>query len=636
MRRLFPVFFRLLGLVALLWTWAAQAQELPPPGGWPLRPVAELRAVPEPPGGLVPYRQGQLWGFADTTGRVWIRPVFTDEPPRFGAGLLLQTKQAPAPGLSLGKHRRLSPRLKPLRWVDNGNLRYGVLYMQENNGPLAWTTSFVKPRKTGAAFLLNAHGEQLLASPHEAIVATANGGWQAANRTTAAAARRRELVALETREEGPYPYPQRPGQLFTTPLAPRSGAARRLTRRAYDPDVNFITVPYSGSSRYAARKVNWLHPHRRGLATRDGVSHQVKHTRYRHQGQFALFDARARRLTDYRYGGLKPLLPNRLAYWHWTSDLFGDEYAADSSGLPERWVIIENTNGPARRYGLLDWQGRELTPALYARLEVVGPNSLWVVAVRAGRLEYGLLDTLGRYLRPLSPAPISRPDAAGLLRSRSSAPLAVVENSQTHQPEFRYPDTTTVQYLHPNGQPAFAGRFRRADAFWLGRAVVQQHALYGLIDTLGRWVLPPQPEELSYFAYTSAHHDQREATDPLGLFDHFSHGLRWGPYWGAEPGDSLLLLTHGPQGYGLRSARTGRVLAPAVFDDRPQPWPGAVVGERQGQAWGISHQGQPFDPRQPTTFPPGVQALPSATPRPRLQRTEEGWRTRGGRVLWQD
>ena len=71
----------------------AQAQELPPSSGWPLHPVTKLQAVPEPPGGLWPYRRDTLWGYADTTGRVWVRPQFAQEPPRLVSGIQLFTFQ---------------------------------------------------------------------------------------------------------------------------------------------------------------------------------------------------------------------------------------------------------------------------------------------------------------------------------------------------------------------------------------------------------------------------------------------------------------------------------------------------------------------------------------------------------------
>jgi hypothetical protein len=47
-------------------------------------------AVPEPSGGLVPYRKGTRWGYSDTLGNLVIQPVFAREPGAFllGFGVL--------------------------------------------------------------------------------------------------------------------------------------------------------------------------------------------------------------------------------------------------------------------------------------------------------------------------------------------------------------------------------------------------------------------------------------------------------------------------------------------------------------------------------------------------------------------
>jgi hypothetical protein len=620
----------------LLLPWAAAAQDLPPPGGWPLRTVAVLRVVPEPLGGLIPYRQGQLWGFADTTGRVWIRPVFTTQPPRFGAGLLLQAQQERAdlendtrpPGAKHARGRQLLP-----SW----NVRYGRL---ENHGlSTLWSVDLDKPVRQGTAWLLNAHGERLPAQPNEAMVQAPGEGWRAVRRGAAPGAAR-ELVAIETRELGTDW--QRPGRVFTVERGQQAPAVPvRFTRpRAYEPDIDFTDAFATDAPLYLARKVNWLQPLRLVLRHgRCGDSRLVKVPRYRHRGQVALFDERGHRLTPYRYDGGKRLLPQRLAYWHCTDDQFTDEYAADTSGLPQRWNIVESINGPARRYGLLDRYGRELTPPLYARIQAVGPNSLWVMAVRQGRVLYGLVDTLGCYQLPLSPRPLSLPDAAGLLRRRSSAPLFLDDKSFSGFTEAQYADTVTTQYLRPDGRLAFAGRFRQADAFWQGRALVQQGDGYGLLDTLGRWVLAPQPDKLMHYAYATAHYDQCEKTDPLRLFDHLDGktGDRASSYNGIWPGDPPLLLAHGPQGYGLRDARTGQVVVPPTFDKWPEQWYGGVVGERRGQPLGYSYLSQVFSPNDPASYPTGVRNPVSVGyEQPPLQQTKDGWLTRGGRQLWQD
>ena len=49
--------------------------------------VRVLRVVPEPPGALVPYRKGALWGYADTTGRLRVRPGLQSEPSLLLGGL---------------------------------------------------------------------------------------------------------------------------------------------------------------------------------------------------------------------------------------------------------------------------------------------------------------------------------------------------------------------------------------------------------------------------------------------------------------------------------------------------------------------------------------------------------------------
>ncbi|MGI4870579.1 MAG: hypothetical protein ACRYFX_05300 [Janthinobacterium lividum] len=67
--------FRLLLLLLALAGHAlpgyGQALLSPPPGGYPPAVVTTLAPVPVPPGGLIPYRKGDLWGYADTTGRGW-------------------------------------------------------------------------------------------------------------------------------------------------------------------------------------------------------------------------------------------------------------------------------------------------------------------------------------------------------------------------------------------------------------------------------------------------------------------------------------------------------------------------------------------------------------------------------------
>ena len=71
--------------------------------------VALLPLVPEPPGGLVPFRQGQLWGYADTTGCLRVRPAFSVELPLLIGGLGKFDRQAD------GSYRLLNARGDYLR-----------------------------------------------------------------------------------------------------------------------------------------------------------------------------------------------------------------------------------------------------------------------------------------------------------------------------------------------------------------------------------------------------------------------------------------------------------------------------------------------------------------------------------------
>lgn len=72
----------------LVLTWAVLPGPLraqPRPTYQP-REVTRLTAAPEPPGGLVPYRHAKLWGYADTSGHVVLKPWLPDEPPFFIGG----------------------------------------------------------------------------------------------------------------------------------------------------------------------------------------------------------------------------------------------------------------------------------------------------------------------------------------------------------------------------------------------------------------------------------------------------------------------------------------------------------------------------------------------------------------------
>lgn len=95
----------LLQLAWLVLPSQLRAQALVPKTYQP-REVQRLAPVAEPPGGLVPYRLARLWGYADTSGHVVLKPWLPDEPPFFIGGFakLSYSRIPPADYLVLNAH----------------------------------------------------------------------------------------------------------------------------------------------------------------------------------------------------------------------------------------------------------------------------------------------------------------------------------------------------------------------------------------------------------------------------------------------------------------------------------------------------------------------------------------------------
>lgn len=586
------------------------AQELPP-GGWPLRLVTELAVVPEPPGGLVPYRQGQLWGYADTTGRVWIQPQFAQEPPLFGQGLLLRTGEGRQP------------------WWHT---RYGTVWWELRNGKneMQWSLvgSHNQPPRSARSYLLNARGEQLVVEAAQAIMADSAGRYRAVKR--AGHRGQPELLVVQPRL---LAEPRSQGRLLSRRIGPQPPLVpgRLRNRRRYDLEHSFTArQPY----RFAARKVNWLRPKRLAwFQGRCGDRRQLPTTRYRHRGRQALFDERGRRLTEHQYYDIQPLTPGLLTYdSRGGADHWEDNEACRNAGLPDQWALQQNNYN--HRYGLLTPNGQELTPGDFLSIRPLARGLFWVVAPRQQTLHYGVIDSLGRYVVPLAPEPLSTADAAGLLRRRSVVPLPR-KSSFSYDDPAAYPDTATVSYLRPDGQPAFPGRFQQAGAFWQGRALVRQNDRFGIIDTLGRWVLPPQDDELRYYNRPTPQVESARAADPLKLFNFFDRG---GEYVTA-PDDSILVLLNHRGAYGLISFRSGRMVIEPCFDKRPDQWRGAVYGLSHGEPVVVTVKGQRLRLHKGEKLPAEVGPYNWSTvsrTREALERTAQGYRTRGGRQLWED
>jgi hypothetical protein len=460
MRRYF-LFLLLCGLLSAVPGFAQT--ELPPPGGWPLRHVRVLRVVPLPPGGLVPYRQGDCWGYADTTGRVWIRPELQRLPSEeFHAGVRVLSS---VHLLSKSALRRRASRRRP-------------------------------PDR----YLCNARGE-MLREP----------------------GRQRQEFQFRLRPDSAWVVAPAPKPVRSSPVADgwlhryEAEPVAQLGLGYGEPRRPLAAQPF-----YAVRQISRLRPtHLRWFQGRCGDRRQERVARYRHHGQVALYNAGGRRLTDFCFTELRTVGPNCLIYStpKAAAQAQHDYYpAVRGSGIPQQWYLeVDQELG---RYGLLDRAGRPRTEPRYTRLLQVGPNAVWAALVQRDTLTYGLLDTLGRVVLPFAAGPLSLPDSAGLVRRRSAAPLPDQEyNSYDENDRTRYPAATTTRYYRLDGQPAFAGRFTQAGAFWDGQALVQRSdGQWGFLDLNGHWQPSPIAADRQAWRTNPAQRAAEKATDPLELF----------------------------------------------------------------------------------------------------------------------
>ncbi len=311
------------------------------------------------------------------------------------------------------------------------------------------------------------------------------------------------------------PYPPTNGLLHRYDAEP----VRRLPLGDDDAREAPAALPF-----FEVRQISRLRPKvKRWFNGRCGDRRLLRVDRYRHRSQVALFDGQGRRLTDFCFTELRTVGPNCLIYSTIASTLAAqhDYYpAVRGAGLPRDWEL--EVDQELRRYGLLDRAGRPRTEPRYTRLLQVGSNAVWAAVVERDTLMYGLLDTLGRVVLPFTAGPLSLPDTAGLVRRRSAAPLPDQDYNMSDENEHtRYPATTTTSYYRLDGQPAFAGRFAQAEAFWNGQALVQQlTGEWGIIDERGRWVVTPEEVNRRKALPTSspAQRARERAADPLRLF----------------------------------------------------------------------------------------------------------------------
>ncbi|OON66955.1 hypothetical protein B0919_20445 [Hymenobacter sp. CRA2] len=182
--------------------------------------------------------------------------------------------------------------------------------------------------------------------------------------------------------------------------------------------------------------------------------HPVPHPPPAYGPAQALFDSTSRRLTPYRYDRLLPISDGRIRF---------ERYAA------------------RRTYGYLDPRGREVL----GPYDAAGPFSHGrAVVVTAGAPtpnddQYALIDTTGAYVLAPQPRRLDGPDALGFVRR--AVPRAGKGN--------------VAEYLRPNGQPAFPGRyFGWGDEFKTDSAAVPDTlGRPGILYSDGRWLPRPAP-----------------------------------------------------------------------------------------------------------------------------------------------
>ena len=389
--------------------------------------VQHLVRVPLPPGGLVPYRRGKLWGYADTTGRVVIAPVLTSAPLFSSAGFVRIDAYYQLPG----QHAH---------------------HLDANPDDYRDLATLGRPQQR---LFLNARGECLRALPHEVALLEADGSLQLAPRYVDANAGRLELIDIPP----PLDLVQTfwwlvPKQQLTTRRLGRARLERRLVQGASSDVYHYPQLPdrieYSAVRHYLGFK----RVHRR----RYGPAHH-KLAWLKTRTPYALLDENGRRLTPYRY------------------ERIGDF----SEGL----AVVTQYERKRHSYacGLLDRQGHEVLPVRYAYVSAFCQGGA-VVGVgqrkdsrQPDTLRYGIVDGLGHWVLPPQADQLSNPDAAGLVRRRhvrAPADTLIEFLTMRGQPAFK----TKLE-------------LREASAFWQGKAWARTDAGTGLLDPQGRWVVPP-------------------------------------------------------------------------------------------------------------------------------------------------
>lgn len=415
-------------LCCLLGVGRASYGQPQPAGGYPLRVVAVLARAPLPPGGLIPYRQGSRWGYADTTGRVVIAPVLLDEP-KFFVEEWAEVNLAEVPLFSRPNAATASQARRNARAMKELQNTYG---------------------------LLNARGEILLIHQHagQVTLLRPDGSLGAGRASQHVGEPRLDAFQVTSPADGTAP------RWVIGPVPPtvrNPDAAYRYAqahvplgagRYAYGPATRFRLVQRvrhpSGSDRRApsfTRRFLRRGPGYRGTLLADSATHL--------------------RLTNYRYEFIAP---------------FHDHRARAQLRPPKRLALATQP-----RWTYLDPQGHELAlPAAIGEATDFAGGAALVWTLRpssSGPADHalgGIIDPQGRWLlRPTGT--LSPPDQYGLLRFTE-----------------RVGADSLTRFLTRQGQPAFVPNvFRHAGPFYNGRAWVEAlDGRQGLLNRQGQWVTP--------------------------------------------------------------------------------------------------------------------------------------------------
>lgn len=510
-----------------------------PPTTPPLHFVQHLLRVPRSPGGLVPYRRGELWGYADTLGHVVIAPMLTAAPPFSPAGFV-----------------RLDAYYPPLH-------QGGKLDAHEPNDDDAFSADVAAAQ---VRLFANARGEFMLVHPNEVALLQPDSSLLLCPRYLVTNAGQQEVQDVSP-EAGLVEKLR--WQLVsmgkTQPLTTYRLETATLERRRAR---GYLTSLQSGAGperfSYSATR-RWPGFIKRTTRGRDGMFHTERKLQahwIETNSARALLDERGHRLTPYRYAQI------------------GDFSASG--------VAVVQARGSKRKaggFGLFDQQGHPVLPLQY---DGVWPGRTGGAVVceatprpgqEAAVTRSGIVDEQGHWLLPLQADLLSVPDEADLVRRR----------------RVRAATDTVVEYLTIRGQLAFPTlpALREASKFQQGKAWARTEAGLGLLDTHGHWVVPPgRYEQLQPMESSATGLGIYLPADPL-FARHQPQEIQLARGTAADYHrvDTTYLLARRAGRYGIVRRADGQEVVPCRYDNI-NAWVGEYGGgTRQHQAYLLAARG---------------------------------------------